>query len=99
MTETAPILITCDATGKQQETSANADGSPKLPRGWKRLNGQTLSPQAMRAQYVARSMRLPIASVATESQPDDPTAGWKAFWTAIRAAWDDATRYANLCLS
>lgn len=95
----APLEIVCDVTGRRQATTANADGSPKLPRGWKRLNGQTLSPQAMKQQYVARSMRLPIASVTLESAPDDREGGWKAFREAIHSAWGDATRYANLCLS
>ena len=91
--------IVCVVTGKSVETTFNADGTTKLPRGWKRHEGQTYSPQGWRQQYVPRSMRLPIASVVLESATEDREGGWKAFWAALRSAWGDATRYANLCLS
>lgn len=90
--------ITCAVTGKTVETTANADGSPKLPRGWKRHAGKDYSPAGFAGQYVQRAVRLPVASVTVEGS-DDRQAGWKAFWTALRAAWGDATRYANLAIS
>lgn len=92
-------LITCSITGRTAEAQPAKDGTPKLPRGWKRKGDQTFSPQAFRAQWVPRSMRLPIASVALESAPEDREGGWTSFWADLRAAWNEATRYANLCLA
>lgn len=92
------IQILCAATGRSAETVALADGSPKLPRGWRRLgSGRTLSPQGWAQTYRPRAVRVPVASVTVEGS-EDTTAGWKAFREAYHAASRDATAYANAAL-
>jgi len=37
--------ITCDATGKTVKCNLCANGEPRLPRGWKRIQGRVLCPE------------------------------------------------------
>ena len=54
--------ITCAVTGAAAEVALNRDGTPKLPRGWKRLAGRSFSPEGVEAYFVPPSVRLPAVN-------------------------------------
>jgi hypothetical protein len=97
------VLITCDATGKTAETTSAKDGSPKLPRGWKKIGGQTYSPEAKKSLYCPRSIRVPVASVVEGYDPPDWSVercrlGWRSFRPAVKEASRTAAQIGNAML-
>ena len=97
------MLITCDATGKTAETASAKDGSPKLPRGWRKIGGQTYSPEAKKALYCPRSIRVPVASVVEGYDPPDWSVercrlGWQSFRSAVKQASRTAAQIGNAML-
>lgn len=90
-----PVAVTCSITGETKEVEPIKDGSPSLPRGWRRLgDGRIVSSTAWTTNWSPRAVRIPIASVHVEGSTD-PTAGWKDFRQAYYAAESSATAYAN----
>ncbi len=92
--------IVCAATGATRETAQLADGSPSLPRGWKRLGGACYSPEGFAARFATRCVRIPVASVVEGYDVEGWTversrAGWAAFRAAHRESARQAARAAN----
>src|SRR6516164_1077119 len=97
------MLITCDATGKTAETTSAKDGSPKLPRGWKKISGHIYSPEAKKSLYCPRSISVPVASVVEGYDPPDWSVercrlGWQSFRSAVKAASRTAAQIGNAML-
>lgn len=94
------MLITCDATGKTAETVSLKDGSPRLPKGWKKIGGQIYSPEAKKSLYCPRSIRVPVASVVEGYDPPNWSVercrlGWQSFRLAVKEASLTAAQIGN----
>jgi hypothetical protein len=101
--EPTACTLTCAATGKTISAQPKSDGSPKLPKGWKRIAGQIYSPEGRKRLYCPRSIRVPVASVVAEYDPPDWSMercrqGWQAFRQAVKSASREAAQIANAML-
>ena len=84
--------LICAVTGKTLEAKGiNADGSLKLAMGWKRLRGETLSPEGVAARYVRRVIFLPVLKPFGEIT-------WKDFGSAVDECFRESARMANLAM-
>lgn len=86
------MQITCSRTGTTKEVKTTARGKPRLPRGWKRIAGEVLSPGAYKEAYVVRGLKVPVA---WPKEKDDQ----QRLASAVRKAQEEARRLANLTVS
>jgi hypothetical protein len=89
MTETP--LIVCDRCGASRASLTTASARPRLPRGWKILQGQTCCPTCVSTGWLLRAHLCPIAG------PVD--ADWPALRAAMRASFAASTACANWMVS
>jgi len=88
---THDTTIHCDLSGIESPAKRNKDGSPRLPRGWKRHNGLVASPAAWKEHYVMRAVSIPLQDVAD--------AEWRDFARAIHGCWKETTRLSNFLVT
>src|SRR5258708_35044513 len=67
----------CDAKAKK----------PRLPRGWKRHQGETLCKQCWNKRYVLKAIAFPVAGPVGIS--------WEEFRKILDQCWADSTGLAN----
>lgn len=83
--------ITCSVTGITKDTNLSARGEPRLPRGWKRLDGKPVSADAWKTMFRLRAVTVPVYP---ESSDD-----WPELRKCLKSCWVDATNAANLVVS
>src|SRR5690606_36596793 len=73
-------------------------GKPRLPKGWKRVGGDVMSPEAFRSAFRLSAVIVPIVSPVVGSEsPEALREGWKALREALKASWARSTELANWC--
>lgn len=105
MAEQEKIPIRCCVTGKEQMVLPKADGTPKLPLGWKDLAGRAYSSDGWEQTFFPRTIELPVASVAlgylddaTDWSPAACEEAWRAFRKALREGCRQAAQVVNVLL-
>lgn len=88
--------ITCDITGETVKAKPGKSG-PKLPSGWKRIDGKIYSRKAFKQHFRLAAVILPVASpvVTGEQSPEALREGWKQLRTRLGEAWSLSTNAAN----
>ena len=72
---------------------------PKLPRGWKRWQDNTICSQCWKKQYVLRSVYLPIASPITKGiSREERVECWKILRDKLKVAWRQSTEASRWAL-
>lgn len=94
----ADPTIACSVTGREAKTRPLTDGSPALPRGWKRLpSGEAISPEGLAAQFDLRGVGLPVQAVLPEGGEASADA-WKGFRAAARLSGRQVAGVFNLAV-
>lgn len=92
MSDSRTVMIRCDATQKERQTKLSRKGTPKLPRGWKRIAGKTYCPEAYKDRFVVRALKVPVMWPENKEDRD-------ALANAIRKGQRELREIANHTLS
>lgn len=92
------ITITCAETGTERNARPAKDGSPKMPRGWKRhpKTEAIFSPEGWRRKYKLRAITFPVAGIVTDEPKEE---AWKQLREELATLWGQATNLANWATS
>jgi hypothetical protein len=94
------VDVSCVVSGETMSTRRLQDGSPALPRGWKRLGERYYSASAWHQQFSLRTVRFPIVSIECPvNSPDSHSAAWDLLRAALKLSWRQATQLSNWILT
>lgn len=86
-TDRLPLACTgCAASVQANRTKAD---NARLPRGWKRVGGETLCGPCVKARFRVLAVELPVMDVVGEGQT------WEAFAATVADCWEHSTALAN----
>lgn len=102
ITSTEKVTIYCDATGETAEVKTTSKGTPRLPKGWKRLGDELFCAKAYKERFRLAAIILPVAGLhidesgMSEEQIKSARAeGWKALRESMKESWGRSTELAN----
>lgn len=81
------LKVTCPVTGQVSDAKPLADGSARLPRGWRKHGPLYYSPEGWQRTFVMRAITFPVVSPIGIEWPD--------FRVVIKDAWGAVTGLAN----
>lgn len=81
------IKLSCSHCGETKEVKPTPNGEPRLPRGWKRLDGVFCS-KCWSLKYAIRAVTIPVTGPLDSSD-------WPAFRESLKTVWRHATRLSN----
>lgn len=92
--------MVCAGCRASRDAPPTQSGELRLPKGWKRLGGETLCPKCREDRYCIRVVRLPVAAVVGEdNSPDSQRDAKNRFWNSLRLSWRQATELCNWALT
>lgn len=81
----------CDCCGKVVETKADARGTVRIPKGWKRHQERLHCQQCWGERYVLRAIIFPVAGPADRD--------WATLRARLQRCWQQSTMLANFCVT
>lgn len=95
MIATSPPIALCSRCAITQQAKPSKDGSPKLPRGWRRIHEQLVCGGCVHGGYITRTASVRIRSATDE---DGNEIAYADLRTLIRQSCRDAASAANLTI-
>lgn len=95
MIATSPPIALCSRCAITQQAKPSKDGSPKLPRGWRRIHEQLVCGGCVHGGYITRAASVRIRSATDE---DGNEIAYADLRTLIRQSCRDAASAANLTI-
>jgi hypothetical protein len=86
------VVFACSHCDAERATKPNKDGTPRIPKGWKRFDDEQLCDKCLKRHYCIRAVTLPVVGVL-----EDTT--WESLREALHESWSLATGLCNWAIT